>query len=64
MTTSLKLSSYSVIVRVSVVLKRTVVGDYSTNYFQRLTLESWFTKLRTDASQQMSTVTSTLQTTP
>ena len=45
MTTSLKLSSYSVIVRVSVVLKRTVVGDYSTNYFQRLTLESWFTNL-------------------
>ena len=41
MTTSLKLSSYSVIVRVSVVLKRTVVGDYSTNYF----LESWFTNL-------------------
>ena len=45
MTTSLKLSSYSVIVRVSVVLKITVVGDYSTNCFQRLTLESWFTNL-------------------
>ncbi|KAL9975792.1 hypothetical protein ACROYT_G012991 [Oculina patagonica] len=39
---------------------------YSTNYFQRLTLESWYTNLkdlRTDAYQQMSTTTGTLQTT-
>ena len=32
---------------------------YSTHFFQRLTLESWFT----NSSQQMSTTTSTLQTT-
>ena len=35
---------------------------YSTNYFQRLTLESWFTNLE-QTPQQKSTTTSTLQTT-
>ena len=36
-------------------------ATYSTNYFQRLTQESWFTNL--EQTQQMSTTTSTLQTT-
>ena len=35
---------------------------YSINYFQRLTLESWFTYLEQTSPQQVSTTTGTIQT--
>ena len=35
---------------------------FSTSCYQRLTLESWFTNLETNATQSLSTVTGTVQT--
>ena len=45
-------------------MKSVSARTYSTNYFQRLTLESWYTNLQqTPLNSRMSTSTGALQTT-